>query len=134
VSAVAVDTYWPQGHKLPWGPFILTKGENGGREHWTIELASGGKLPVHFSLKNYGGNPGPAFAGWKVVGGGPFDCFGAYESLEALMSGALTALLDYYRKHAQQKRQEAEDLVRSLDATCKEIAQAQFADACKPRN
>jgi hypothetical protein len=80
-------------------------------EVWTLQRPEG---MTHFVLKNYGGTPGPGFAGWKLVSGGPFDSAGAYDSFESAAQGVVPYLIQHYREQAAELRATAERMLAQV--------------------
>ena len=86
-------------------------------EVWTLVLpeAVGGVLPT-FCVKNYGGEPGPGFAGWKLVSGGPFDSAGAYRTRDEAFAGVVPWLVDYLGRKAAEKINDARAIAQHLSS------------------
>lgn len=68
-----------------------------------------------FCVKNYGGAPGPGFAGWKLVSGGPFDDAGAYATRDEAIKGATPWLVAYYHREAKRRLNDAQEMIRRCD-------------------
>ena len=97
------------------GPFTWVRDMESSDEVWRLQKPEG--LPATtFCLKNYGGTPGPGFAGWKLVSGGPFDRAGAYASLHEALIPVTAWLVNYYLDEAKRKREAAERTIALIDA------------------
>lgn len=95
---------------ITYGPFTWTQRE--AREDiWDVNHPEG---MTHFCLKYYGGAPGPGFAGWKLVSGGPFDDAGAYRTWRDAMIGATPYLVRYYQNEAREKLDEALKMINTV--------------------
>lgn len=82
--------------KLTVGPFTwIKRADQSECEVWELEREKDAGL-THFVIKNYGGEPGSGFSGWKLVSGGPFDSAGAYASREEAMVGVVPFLIEWY--------------------------------------
>lgn len=75
-----------------------------------------------FAVKNYGGEPGPGFKGWKLVSGGPFDAAGSYDNLEAAIKGVTPYVVAFYRRQAVAKLKEAEQIILMISAFGENLA------------
>lgn len=86
-------------NKVTVGPFtwVQRPPHSGGEEVWELEREKDAGL-THFIIKNYGGEPGPGFKGWKLVSGGPFDRAGAYATKEEAMNGVVPFLMEWYAR------------------------------------
>lgn len=91
------------------GPFTWRKRDNCKDEIWDLDLPSIAGL-TSFSLKNYGGTPGPGFSGWKLVSGGPFDDAGAFDTFEHAVIDVTDYLIDYYQDQSERMAEQAEKL------------------------
>jgi hypothetical protein len=101
------------------GPFTWVRefNENERNEVWRLvwpEALKGAGL-TRFVVKNYGGEPGEGFSGWKLVSGGPFDDAGAYSDLDSALDGVTPWLIVYFRARARQKIDEAHTLIDVLN-------------------
>lgn len=66
----------------------VLRSHNEDGEIWDLSFDDGLRNHVPaFCIKNYGGEPGPGFAGWKLVSGGPYDEAGSYHTAEDAMHG-----------------------------------------------
>lgn len=106
--------------EIKHGPFTWRKRERDGYARSTFdpevwELQRDSELPTtFFVLKNYGGQPGPGFKGWKLVSGGPFDSAGAYASFDAALKGVTPWLVEHYRKQARERIEAGERMLVKL--------------------
>lgn len=92
------------------GPFTWTKCPGRpGAEVWQNDVPADVGL-TFFCLKNYGGTPGPGFAGWKLVSGGPFDTAGAYSSFKEAVDGVTPWLIKFYAAQAAELTAKAQYL------------------------
>ena len=101
--------------RITKGPFTWERQEReSGCEVWNLLRPEGVEM-TYFCLKNYGGQPGPGFNGWKLVSGGPFDSAGAYSSLEEAIDGVTPYLVGRYIAEANQARKRAERLIAVVE-------------------
>lgn len=102
--------------RYTYGPFTWELcPPQSGCEVWGLVLPEGmGFTP--FVIKNYGGTPGPGFAGWKLVSGGPFDSAGAYARFEKAVAGITPWLVAHYKKTAADKCAEVSEMLRRVSS------------------
>lgn len=82
-------------------------------ECWTLQVDP--DMPTtHWCVKNYGGEPGPGFHGWKLVSGGPFDSAGAYSNLDDAIKGVTPWLIARYKEDAERELAKAEKTLAAL--------------------
>ena len=106
---------------LTVGPFTWAKADpRGGSECWDLVRPEGVQMTA-WSLKDYGGIPGPGFRGWKLVCGGPFDSAGSYATREEAMEGVVPWLLEYVQGEIDTKLREAEKLQKALLKMCAKL-------------
>lgn len=104
------------------GPFVFTKRvTSSGDEAWDITLKCGTPMPTFFCVKNYGGEPGPGFAGWKLVSVWPFDQAGAYKTRDAAIAGVIPFVTQHTMEAARRKMAEATALAKSLKRDLKAL-------------
>lgn len=98
------------------GPFRWDLRPN---KSWTLRRPCA--FTGHFSLKTYGAEPGPGFAGgWKLVSGGPFDDAGVYASFEEAVVGVVPWLVKYHLGEADGLHKMARDLRKWVSPTTTE--------------
>ncbi len=96
-----------------YGPFTWTKDEENNRECWDLERLPG-LSQTHFSVKNYGGEPGDGFRGWKLVSAGPFNSAGSYKTFEEALVGITPYLVGYYTQHVAEQMRTAQRAQEAL--------------------
>ena len=107
------------------GPFVFTKRNPpsiSGDECWEISLKCGAEMPTYFCIKNYGGEPGPGFMGWKLVSGGPFNSAGAYTSRDEAIAGVIPFMTAHIKTVAAKKLAEAKAMTKALKVALKSLS------------
>lgn len=104
------------------GPFTWEKREDATDETWELVRDPEADL-TYFVVKNYGGEPGPGFKGWKLVSGGPFDAAGAWSSRDEAMAGVVPFLLEWYERQVAELLLELEARLTVLRRVRDELSQ-----------
>src|SRR5258706_14166393 len=103
----------PKQQRHEYGSFTWVRNDDGKEESWDL-VRIPDLLTTYWAVKNYGGDPGPGFTGWKLVSGGPFDEAGAWATRDEAMRGVIPYLLADLRAEVAKKLAEADAALTAL--------------------